>query len=534
MQTFFKNCEAPVAAATFLLIFFSPNSFSYQSRAESRRAESNPAENCIIRGRIVDKDGNAVGGALMDTFRKEKHKIHSDSNGYFSIFSTSLEFHREFTWLTASTRDGATGRMNDIPLRPGVIDLGNVYISKPAPFSETVYSEDGEPIPGAFVSVSTDVYIKKILLLGCGLGAIPPPRTNEQGQFTIPDQTSGRKNVHIWRAGFADLEEKITISVDGSPEQKFTLQKAESLTIIGSVVDEAGTAIPNMDIRGYRDGIDPEMVSNTQSRADGSFTLTKIRRDENYYIHAANAEHTSDRTPVLLNTNNSKIIVRRRASADISFAISGEETNKIDGLWVVPVHSNVAGDVGRHPKNYYSTEGNGIWNVKLGVFRLSSDIGELAIAKDATLQIVAEVEKKLYISRPFLPGDGGSSILQMDPMPGGPIDGKYTLPKNPNRDWFPITFFIYNSGVSTMLYISSADKSGRFHFEWLPDGTHECILRDGTGESHSTSVTISQKDGRELLLNLPKPSTISGTITINGNKPGRSVPIVFYKKNRSL
>lgn len=239
--------------------------------------DSKVGNDVTVKGKLVDDDGNAIGGetvtiningqeyeittssdgsfskaAVLDTSGKNNITVtYPENNNYLSCFNkTSFNVEKAGTQLTVETSD-------DVKIGESVTVKGKLV------------DEKGNGISGESVTVQVNGKEYKVT-------------TGSDGSYskTVTADTSGKNNVTVTYNGsenYLSTSNKTTFNVEKSAT-KLTVNKINDTSIgnkakvTGKLLDETGKAVSNATIKVTVDG----KTYTTKTNNDGSFAVDAV------------------------------------------------------------------------------------------------------------------------------------------------------------------------------------------------------------------------------------------------------------------
>ncbi len=221
----------------------------------------------MLEGRVIDREGEPIAGAEVFGSPRNLLQTWTDAKGHFRLDGIDPRSPR--TRLTVR-REGYLSE----GLAVEAEQLGrpvSVVLQRGVPLTGRVVTEDGEPIPGAAVSLGS---------WPCSEPA--SPRTNADGTFRIENAPIGAVTIWAERWGYAPGCTEIQVPEDGNPLPEIEIQLERGYHLAGRVVDGEGRPIAaaRIDVSGVElgSGWDTFAGFGAVSDSSGYFRLEGLRR----------------------------------------------------------------------------------------------------------------------------------------------------------------------------------------------------------------------------------------------------------------
>lgn len=247
-----------------------------------------------IRGRVVDRNNNPVGGAKvtvnaggndMGMFTRmmglSPTSVLTNAEGEFQIDGAPPA---EKTTLLARAEGFVDGSSEELRVTTGSEVTGvTIMLGTGGTLQGTVYGADGNPLSGASVRVInwTPNQGRQDFVPTWQLQRAEAKLSGDDGSFTVDGIKPGPILVGIDAPGHLMRVEKNLVAAEGEVSGGHSFRLDRGMVISGRVVDEDGMPVACENIwinqqRQERNTIPQPTNSNTSSSADGNFTLDRL------------------------------------------------------------------------------------------------------------------------------------------------------------------------------------------------------------------------------------------------------------------
>jgi protocatechuate 3,4-dioxygenase beta subunit len=255
-----------------------------------------------IRGRVVDKRGNGIGGATLwagsrglgpldaeDSFRgDERWKVETETDGSFELFGP----HPGRLRLAVRAAGFAPWDRNDLTLPAGdELELEPIFLSQGAILSGRVVDPDGRGIPGAELQRTEPSSSGGFVYFGRsrGVAAI----TDEQGAFRIDQLACGAWKLVVTTEDFPDRTFEGTADEPGREQAGLLFQLLPGDSIAGHLEGIPENSTEELLVRARPvAGEDRNFAfvagatRTAEIAPDGSFEVKGLTVGTDYRLHA--------------------------------------------------------------------------------------------------------------------------------------------------------------------------------------------------------------------------------------------------------
>lgn len=296
------------------------------SRTEAGVAPPETAATVMVRGRLVDGDGEGLAGVELRRAEwrnpdgKEffggpgrngpRHELQTDGEGRFTF-----ELPRDHSaMLELPSADLVyVGNPPMIHGHQGDLDLGDVLVLPAGSVSGVVHDERGNPVEGVTVTAGTGAV---------AFGVSSSASTGEDGRFRVGKLRPGDWTLRTASAQYLPTEEEVTVEA-GAAVDGVVLVVAAGRAIAGQVVDDLGRPVADFRVGAKRTetrgGIEVERFASDEAATtdrNGFFTLAGLA-GETATVRAFGPKHgTAIATNVRVGTGNLVLQVDRLATIE--------------------------------------------------------------------------------------------------------------------------------------------------------------------------------------------------------------------------
>ncbi len=282
-----------------------------------------------VEGRVVNESGDPVEGAKINTSMQLYSDVRTAADGSFALRSLEPGIALSVWAIKSGYRSGRTS------WRKGIEEI-EIVLQRGLALDGRVLDEDAVPIVGARVQV----YDER------SFGGVEAQFTDEEGRFRTDGLSAGTMTVVAHKRGYT----KVTKSVHVDGENTVEIRLAEGQSVVGRVVDTAGSPIAGVRVSAMRGtGNSREFVgTGTETDAEGRFELTdlpnlpcKVSAYETGYRSASIPDVVPDGTEIELRMERSPTVTGRvldgRTGKPIpEFTIKISDRENVNGYWVNP------------------------------------------------------------------------------------------------------------------------------------------------------------------------------------------------------
>lgn len=253
-----------------------------------------------IRGRVVDKMGNGIGGATVLTatrgfgpldaeetlFRAERWDVETDADGNFELVGPNPGRLR----LAVRAAGYAPYDRNDLTLPAGEeAQLDPVYLSLGAILSGRVVDPDGHGVAGAQLQRTEPTSAGGLVYFGSARSVAAV--TDENGAFRIDQLACGAWKIAVATEDFPDRTFEGTADDPGREYGGLLFQLEPGNTIAGRLEGIPEDSTERLQVRAGRAGGDGWGDFSTRSRVadvaeDGTFEVKGLALDRDYSLQA--------------------------------------------------------------------------------------------------------------------------------------------------------------------------------------------------------------------------------------------------------
>ncbi len=273
------------------------------------RVDAVLAESGLVRGRIVDSDGEAIADANVSISPTRGNpgdvRAKTDPEGKFELLGA---VGAEYSFR--ARKDGyLRPQSSSVTLTSGVLDLGSIELARGFVIAGSVTDSTGAPLVGARVGLQR--------YFGERTGSAQHTRTDDAGEFSFRGRREGRYRVVV--TGERILEQARELEVAGDVDDVSIV--VESGAITGRVVDARGAPIGLARVEArIRYGDEAWVISDS----DGTFTFHGAG-DAEYKLNAIARGSSS---PAVKARAGERVELRVTRKASLSGVVRDAETGE--------------------------------------------------------------------------------------------------------------------------------------------------------------------------------------------------------------
>ncbi|MBY0090740.1 carboxypeptidase regulatory-like domain-containing protein [Priestia aryabhattai] len=448
----------------------------------------NPLPNATVR--LIDQNQNVVGIGSTDI--SGSYTIGNIAPGTYILVASAPGFGTNTQGITIGPEQFLTGINIPLQANPGEITGQILSVATEA------------PIIGATVTIRT--------LQGGGGIVVQVVNTDQQGNYLVPNLTSGRYSITIAQPGFSTQTLVVTVISNQTTNANFILT-LDTGNISGLVSDSNGNPLtgPNIFVRLFDENT--LLVKSVTALPNGTFTISNL--EPGSYSISAEAPNFGVNTVsiiVVANQTTPVTIPLFPNPAIVTGQVSNQQTST--SLQGVSITAVINGQV----------TANTVTDLN-GNFQLTNlPPGEVTIII-STPNFATEIQ-----TLTLTPGE----IKSIDVVPLTPLPGTVTGTITNEQTGAPIegtTITIRQfSPAGPIVTSTTTNAQGQFTTTDLPPGTYTVIAEaTSLGTESATTVVFPNTTSTVNIALTSNPGTVQGTVTAAGTGtpiPGSTVQVL--------